>query len=454
MASFTIIGLNDKISREFNFSVGFGRDLSVKLFGEIGKYGLTDKEIDLINFAASIYQGEKLFSRYQRTNPPKIIKIKFQSINPQNWNDVALEYLAKTLGFMGNCKWEIEITPLKEKIDINRSRSNETLNLSDTRIIKQVILFSGGMDSTCGILDKHNEKEESVLISFYNKQKTLQRSIAMKSLDYKRMVQIRIDWKGKQKGYNKSFLYRSFFFLSLASSIANTYEFDNNIKKVYHYENGMLALAIPPSPAYLMTKHSHPLLHKYFKHFLINYYGGNWEIINPFKLLTKNQAVQKCYEKFSEKQVNKLLIKTETCWYQYSNQLGNNNKNEKIKKQNNIPCGICIPCINRLTAFEHGTYQFDFSKAPKSKLKNYMNDSLIGINYRAYYDFINQIKSTIQVDDKGKTIYNTSRFYFIMPGSVRELIDYDQDLNIQDLHKLCVKFTEEFERKFTKIFSL
>lgn len=121
--------------------------------------------------------------------------------------------------------------------------------------IDQVVLFSGGMDSTCGLASICEDAPQTRLVSFYTQQKALQRKIAS-DIKFNAPIQWRMNWKGKP-GRGRSFHYRSFLFLCLVAAVAESW----GIKSISQFENGILALAIPPSPSWAITKHAHPLLH-------------------------------------------------------------------------------------------------------------------------------------------------------------------------------------------------
>ena len=450
MVKFTTKGLKDSQSKAFGFTLGQNRHLSWTIHGELGKKGINDKEADLLDLAFSIFRGERMFSRYQRTNPVVKVELEFAARNPKNWNKLALKSLEAALQVLGNAEWRIKVLP-KARTKVVEKQESVSGQVKSDRKIKQVILFSGGMDSTCGLIDKLDEPKDSVLVSFYKKQKSVQQEIASE-LGFDQLVQATMKWEGDKQGYNKSFFYRSFLFISLASAVANTFEFQDKVKRVLQYENGVLSLSIPPSPAIMMTKHAHPTFHKHYQNFLKAYFRGDWEIINPFKLTTKRKAVLTGYEKLARNKWNEILLKTESCWYQYSNQLGTDDKGELIKKANNKPCGICIPCLIRRSAFKEGDYDIDFCTNDIKKFNNLIDNSLKGAYLRSYYYFIIQILETFTNNKNGVKKYDTGKFYSILPAVGREVMDDLDDIELEDLHRLFAAFALEFKSTYSNLF--
>src|SRR6185369_10977013 len=220
------------------------------------------------------------------------------------------------------------------------------------------------MDSTCGLTSIQNHASTSRLVSFYTRQKSLQTKIASE-LEFARPVQWSKIWKPKM-GPSHGFYYRSFLFLCLAAAVADSWK----ARTILQFENGVLASAIPPSAAWMMTKHAHPQLHKLAAELVSVLFGGKWQVRNPFMLKTKRDCFVESSSIIGRAKAKTILDKTETCWFHRSNRVVGG------KKKPGKACGVCIPCIVRRTALRDNNYEWDLRK------EQVQNDPKLGRAYR------------------------------------------------------------------------
>ena len=387
-------------------------DLRLILRGELGPGGISDTAADLGDIALAIYMIEKQMKGNKRTNPPCNIHLSMAVRNPKAWTKKAICVLQEILLLLGNAKWDIDIKG-------GLTNRKPAFLVTTDKKIEQIVLFSGGMDSTCGAMTikTPDAKEKTALVSFYTRQKTLQQSL-VNSMGFTTHIQWGKEWD-LRTGRGKSFYYRSLLFLSLAAIVAESW----GAKKIIQFENGVLASAIPPSPAWRMTKHAHPELHLKMAGLLQELFGGDWNVTNPFLLKTKKECYLDAAESVGEKQAEQAIKQTETCWFLYSNRVAGG------KKKPNTPCGICIPCIVRQTAFSKDKPTWDLTKDANK------NNDRIGINFRSYYGFVEQIL---------KTENSPHEFYRILPSPGRQLIGVTPELTLTNLHSLFCKFAKEF----------
>jgi 7-cyano-7-deazaguanine synthase in queuosine biosynthesis len=390
-----------------------GTNLSLTLDGETGPKGISAKAADLLDFAAAIYQIERQLRR-KPTSPPERFTLSMQLREPRAWNDEAISAARDALYLLGDAVWDLEFRPGLRSAIPNHQPSKE-------RAPKRVVLFSGGMDSTCGLATSKSEARATQLVSFYTRQKTLQREIAAE-LGYERRCQWRMKWD-KGAGPGHAFFYRSLLFLSLGAAIAESWD----VKNIFQYENGVLATAVPPGPAWLMTKHAHPLLHKHTGRLFSALFGGDWKISNPFLPLTKRECVEKASKAIGKSKMMQVLGQTETCWFLWSHRVIGGMKDP------GLACGICIPCIVRRTTKVPEKYAFDLLR------RKIRNDPRQGTSFRSYYIFLEQVLKT-----KG----STANFYAMLPTSARELVATGSLISLKDVHELFLKFGKEFMSTF------
>ena len=207
----------------------------------------------------------------------------------------------------------------------------------ENRAVERIALFSGGLDSASGVAHHRELAGRTQLVSHYSRQKSAQLRIA-EAIPYGSPTQARVEGL---KGRGRGFLHRSFYFLCLGAAVASTY----GARRVVQYENGVLAAAIPPAPAYFMTRHAHPFVHRAAERLFGAVLGGDWTVENPFLEFTKRECYQAMAAGIGLERAAQVAGMTESCWYTHSNQYLAGHK-----KPNGKPCGVCIPCIVRRTA--------------------------------------------------------------------------------------------------------
>lgn len=211
--------------------------------------------------------------------------------------------------------------------------------------IKQVNLFSGGLDSLIGAIDylATNSDEYLYLSSQYD------RFMGGPKNDQKKVGQVLIDKYKNSIKYRDSVLIapklsvemscrsRSFMFFALATIVATYANCD-----VVVPENGSVSLNYPLSPsrrASCSTRTTHPLFIMRYQN-LINALGLNIRIYNPYELQTKGEMVRQCADKDFLLQV-----------IAQSNSCGKRNMHQQMYDNRNAThCAHCMPCMYRKAA--------------------------------------------------------------------------------------------------------
>jgi 7-cyano-7-deazaguanine synthase in queuosine biosynthesis len=396
-----------------------GSDLRMALTGDVGPRGITDEAADLVDFAAAVFQIERQLRGRQRTNPPSKFVLNMKLRKPEAWNEEAIKAAQKMLLLLGNAEWSLKFKGgLQAKVPEHK-RSDKKVD--------QVVLFSGGMDSTCGAATlKKDKAARTRLVSYYTRQKTLQAELATKLGFTPPPTQWRMEWE-PEPGRGHTFRYRSFLFLCLAAAVAESW----GAKRILQFENGVLASAVPPSAAWMMTKHAHPQLHAEATKLFTALFDGIWQIENPFLDLTKRQCFEKAKETSTgttrEREIGEIVQDTETCWFHWANRV------VRGKKKPGLSCGVCIPCILRRTALKDDAYAFDLRE------NAVRGDPQLGIAFRAYNRFLRLVKQTEK---------SSAEFYRVLPAAGRRLVDPGGAMELQRLHKLFLTFANEFIETF------
>jgi 7-cyano-7-deazaguanine synthase in queuosine biosynthesis len=277
---------------------------------------------------------------------------------------------------MGNTEWQFSFRQRSRPGSLD-DLATDLASRADSlpRNASSVVLFSGGLDSTSGLGTLKHAVDHTLLVSYYAANLRRQQNIAA-SLGFTKLVQVSAPWQDEHARAGGQFSYRAFFYLALAAVIADSMR----VPSITQFENGPLALAVPPSRIYRMTRHAHPLMHMEAENFFKKVLGQAFVVENPFYLSTKREAVQRLAATVADTDKFKSIVRmTETCWYLKSMTIVG-----KVKKRVSQPCGVCIPCIVRRTALgsEDDTYAIDLLSMSRNA-----RDPVVRVHLDAYLDY-------------------------------------------------------------------
>lgn len=386
--------------------------------GKIGPKGFSKESLDLIDLGVFIYLLERTLPGKQQMNRLSQLSVKFGVRDESVWTKEAVQDLEELLFFIGGTRWKFTFwTDVTLNNDLNPPREQDKAS--------KIALFSGGLDSLCGASTFYNSSDIR-LVSFYTRQKTLQRDLAA-NLGLHSPVQ----WRWKEYptvGRGRSFRYRSFLFLCLAAATAQSYETNS----IFQFENGILASSVAPSLSIQVTKHAHYRLHKLSEKIFSHILGGQWNIDNPFRTTTKRGAYEIMEQKLGKEKADINAAKTETCWNLYAGFKRTSNGIEQ-KKPNGVPCGFCVPCIIRQTAHRQSVW-VDLRK------DDARNDLLQGRYFREYYNMVQRILSV-----RNGTL---NEFYEAMDTNLLDAINPRGGYDLNELRDLFIQFSDEFMDTF------
>lgn len=349
-----------------------------KLKGSIGPRPLSARALDLLDLAGAIYRAESQIRR-RLNDPPLEWKVVAPVRDAPFWRDQGGPALARVLGFLNRANWTFDFQP-RAAADFEGPTPVE-------QSVDAVMLFSGGMDSLCGAGLHESGPANVALASFYHKQATLQDELA-KELGYAAPARWRLRGRRGKEGMN---LIRSLMFLVLGAAVAETY----GASRIFQYENGVLATAIPPAGNFLPTRHAHPETHRLCSKLFSAVFGRDFEIENPFLPLTKREIGHALAAALGEGKAEALLRRTETCWYHQQPRVAG------LAKRPGQPCGGCTPCLVRRTARpteatagawpDWPGYAYDLADG------QWQGEEKLGTSFRGYLELIDIILS--QPDD-------------------------------------------------------
>jgi len=261
--------------------------------------------------------------------------------------------------------------------------------------IKQVNLFSGGLDSLIGAIDylAKNPKEHLYLSSHYD------RFMGGPKNDQKKVRQVLINKYKNSLKYRDSVLIspklsvemscrsRSFMFFALATIVATYANCD-----VVVPENGSVSLNYPLSPsrrASCSTRTTHPLFIMRYQN-LIHELGLNIRIYNPYEFQTKGEMVQHCADKNFLLQV---IAKSNSC--------GKRNMHQQMYDNRNAThCAHCMPCMYRKAALAREVDPTSYGNRLETIFKK-RKDS-VSNDFFAMLEFL---KSNLSREDIKKELY-------------------------------------------------
>lgn len=354
--------------------------------GPIPASGLSDQGKDLVEVSRVVHEVDRSMPRRITTERTQKLSVAIAVREPEVWTAKAKEHLAQLLYVQGGAEWEFTFTKRKKTTtgldELYAGQLGKRI-LIEPGTKNAVILFSGGLDSTSGLAALQPDRKRCVLVGAFSRNLGNQQAIA-KTLGYPDLIQIQGVWNRAGGGakVGGQFQHRSFYYLSLGAAFADALR----VETLYQFENGPLALAVPPAPLYRMTRHAHPTVHREAEALVAEVLRHSVTILNPFLGKTKRQAVSVLLHAVPKKTLRKLLVRTETCWnIRATSVVGAGPKDSKT------PCGTCIPCIVRRTALGVGEkgYAVDLTSPNDANASK----EVVRVHLNAYMTFARRVLS-------------------------------------------------------------
>lgn len=222
-----------------------------------------------------------------------------------------------------------------------------------------ITLFSGGLDSLAGIIEKlETTKDELCLVSHQSGQPSVKKTqddlfAAIDKLYPGRCKHYKYHCGlSHLKSIDETQRTRAFLFTSMAFAIANTY----NQEKIYVFENGITSLNFAKTQDMMngrASRTTHPKTIALLERLFTIMAGKPFKIEHPFLFKTKTEVLQviKKYKK------QRLLDSAVSC------------SSTRNKPAQYTHCGVCSQCIDRRFAVyaaeiekfdENGIYDYDF----------------------------------------------------------------------------------------------
>lgn len=389
------------------------------------RYGAVTPAVrDLSELALLVHEIDRRLPKRIVADRVRGVEVTVNLREPHRWTPSVLEALGEVLYLQGNAEWRFRIG--------QRDATGEILEAADPnpdpidKAPAMVALFSGGLDSTSGLAMLQGRADEVIALSFYSSGNFRKQQQILAALGFRRHAQVRGEFRtvGGRPRSGGAFNYRAFLFLALAAAEAAT----AGVTDIYQFENGPLALAIPPAPLFRITRHAHPTVQRRAADLFSEVLGAPIRIHNPALGQTKRETVADLRQVLGAG-FPEILKLTETCWYLKAvGVVGGPSKSI------NQPCGSCIPCLVRRTAVGD-----DDPTDPRPLT----SDPIHRVNVDAYLNFAERL-----LDQS----YGEEEFLRDAPWvTAQALRDGVSDLTLESALALYRRFAGELGDSFTRV---
>ncbi|ASY58284.1 Qat anti-phage system QueC-like protein QatC [Sinorhizobium sp. CCBAU 05631] len=309
----------------------------------------TGEALELLLLASLISIADTRINRIDASQDgwTREIGIYLPVANSARW-EIAKPVLERMLRFLTGDIWVIDFREWKGKL--GRPTSQRSLLKPKFSAIS---LFSGGLDSLIGAIDKLEKSSEEILFVSHKADGSISKpqsdlfKLVARSFPKRNPKRLSLPTSHvlnvfPQLGSEDSTRGRSFLFIALAafagSAIGAPFP-------IYVPENGLISLNIPLDPTRLAsnsTRTTHPFyFHRWNE--LLGLLGIPGKVQNPYWNKTKGEMIVDCERPDILKQTAKLSI---------SCAKPSHGRWEKATEKH---CGYCLPCIIRRASFLKGS---------------------------------------------------------------------------------------------------
>ena len=261
------------------------------------------------------------------------------------------DLLIATLNFLSDDTYQFSFFPLKKDKAVQHYLDFGPASLHDWPFQNppRVLLFSGGLDSLCGAVEKAAAGENLVLVSHRpvsvidSRQQDLFKKLK-EHFPSASILRVPV-WVHKVGKTAREYTQRtrSFLFWALALAVGKSV----NSKGMTFFENGVVSLNLPIADQVLRARASrttHPVTLEMLEQLSALILGRNFAVENPYIYLTKSEVISKIISHGAGDLIRSSCSCTRTrkqktiCWH----------------------CGCCSQCIDRrIAAIASGHPDFD-----------------------------------------------------------------------------------------------
>lgn len=330
---------------------------------------LPDRLLDLVEIASYVYAADRLHKRGSQRQVEysgwgRRFRFVIKVTDHLFWSDpTIIQELSCLLEFLsGDEAYTFEFQPGFHRHPTNIFDCQDHRELIESPE-GDVALFSGGIDSTAGVLDLLSASERNVfLVSHKSGSSAISRTQTQLVEAMGRRFPNRIHHIQFESGLSDlnrapEETQRARFFLYASIGIAVSQACSNG--RLLIYENGITSMHLRKRQDQLnsrSTRTTHPVTINRLENLFTKILGGPIGLETPFAWMTKTDVVRR----LAERDGSDLFSSTVSC-------------GRTIKKGNETHCGSCSQCIDRRVAAyaaglheqdDEGLYSFDFTRSP------------------------------------------------------------------------------------------
>ena len=257
---------------------------------------------DLLEIAAYVYAADGatrrggLTMRAMGADWHRRFRFDIPVRNPELWSSPPVqELLTDTLGFLSDDSYEFQFLPMQKPVGMQYYLNFDGAAGEDRRS-REVVLFSGGLDSLAGAAEVLSRPEANVVLVSHQSstkigavQRKLAAALSRRAGGRVLHVPVRMN-KDQGLGVEFTLRSRSFFFAALGTVVAHLLHVD----RLRFYENGVISLNLPVATHVVgarATRSTHPRVLAGFNSLLDALFQSPLTVENPFALLTKGEVV-------------------------------------------------------------------------------------------------------------------------------------------------------------------
>ncbi|MBB5295822.1 hypothetical protein E5F05_02045 (plasmid) [Deinococcus metallilatus] len=297
--------------------------------------------LDLLALAATVYAVDCLVPRKQAEDGwTRELAFEMPVADPALW-ETARFALERCLSFLSGDRWSITFTPRKVELWAPRRE------VPTPKPVQVVSLFSGGLDSTIGVINHLASTQDQLLLVGHSDTQTSGTKRDQEEVyghindtfsGRSELLQVHAGFD-RQAG-ERTMRSRSFLFLALGVWASDV---QGAGTPLLIPENGTIALNMPLTPTRTgsnSTRTTHPHYLELYREFLKTL-GLDVPLINPLEDQTKGEAVRNCSDAALLK---KVVALTNSC-------AKTNRRGHWVRRTPSIKhCGQCMPCLYRRAA--------------------------------------------------------------------------------------------------------
>ena len=318
---------------------------------------------DVLIMAMIVYNTDRVLNRYQYSTDGWRREICIENIPAKNRDRMqqAKLQMEDAISFLTGDAWEINFADAPDY-----GFEGEVHTVYDPQEYKKVALFSGGLDSLIGFVDKISELAEGekiLLVSHTDlgKEASDQKHIldycdehGLYSGKYDQLqfgVGIARNYEGEKIAYETTFRSRSLLFF--AAGIYVAHHISNDMPLIVP-ENGTISLNIPLDEgrrSACSTRTTHPTFMRKLQRALA-IVGILNPLENPYRLQSKADMVSECCANDEKKAILRQLYPLScSCAKRGHNRFWDKD-GQRIHDDRITHCGMCLPCLYRRVALD------------------------------------------------------------------------------------------------------